>query len=167
MATDPSAEDVARLLADPDTRITTLDALEKHSGAHDPALAAAAAPALSDLLALDAMDVPHAVFQRVGLLRARLLHETPADDRAALYGAMFGGGRFVAEWDARNNVIAMAVRHGAAALTREDALSYGCAWAHNNLTHVRNYTESVRAAGLGGTIEWFGQYMTYEPLASK
>ena len=60
----PSPDTVASALADPNTTIATLDALEQHHGPHDPALALAAAPALTDLLCLDAAAVPHALYQR-------------------------------------------------------------------------------------------------------
>ena len=91
----PSADTVASMLADPATRIPTLDALERHEGPHDAALALAAAPALTDLLCLDGATVPHAVFQRVGLLRGRLVVE--AEDPVAICGAARGDGRYARE----------------------------------------------------------------------
>ena len=86
MAAPPTAANVAAQLADAATRLATLDALEQHNDPHSAELATAAAPALAELLALDAVEVPHAAFQRVGLLRGRLL-----DDQPALFGAMMGG----------------------------------------------------------------------------
>ena len=56
----PSPDTVASALADPNTMITTLDALEHHHGPHDPALALAAAPALLPLLGLPAPWLPRA-----------------------------------------------------------------------------------------------------------
>ena len=87
-----SPTSVSRLLADPNTRITTIDQLEAHAGPHEAALALAAAPALTDLLCLDASEVEPALFQRVGLLRARLIEE--ASDPAAAWGAAYADGRY-------------------------------------------------------------------------
>ena len=163
MSTEPSAANVAQLLADPTTRLSTLDMLEAHGGVHDGALATAAAPALTDLLALDAAEVPHTVFQRVGLLRGRLLQETPVDDRAALFGAMFGEGRLAAELNAQNNVVAAASARGVVALSREDVLSLSCMYICNTIFCARDMALSIRAAGFRSTLEWWGVFMKAAP----
>eukprot|EP01052_Picozoa_sp_SAG31_P008865 SAG31_NODE_454_length_15434_cov_39.578285_8_plen_166_part_00 len=155
---------VAQRLADPATRLSTLDELEHHSGPHAADLAAAAAPALADLLVLDAAEVPHAVFRRVGLLRARLLDEAPADDRPALYGVMHGGGRLEAELNAPGNVIAEAMAKGGAELTREDVLTIAivrCSYWPSIL--ARDGSLSHRAAGFSGS-ECMELEMTAGPL---
>ena len=121
----PSPDTVASALADPNTTITTLDALEQHHGPHDPALALAAAPALTDLLCLDAAAVPHALYQRVGLLRGRLMAE--AEDLAAMYGGFYGGGRFARLLTAPSVGQGALRSKSAAQLDRDDALSYGAA----------------------------------------
>jgi hypothetical protein len=118
MAAELSPATVAQRLADPATRLPTLDALERHIGPHAAALATATMPALTDLLIMDAADVPHAVFQRAGLVRARLLDETPPDGRPALYGAMRGDKRCAAEWNSPGNVIAGAIAKSTSGLTR-------------------------------------------------
>ena len=94
----PSPDTVAAMLADPATRIATLDALDRHDGPHDMALGLAVAPALTELLCLDGAEVSHAVYQRVGLLRGRLLIE--ADDPVAMYGASLGDGLYAREFTA-------------------------------------------------------------------
>jgi hypothetical protein len=127
-------DSVARRLADPATRVDAIEALERHRGPHDTALA----PTLTDLMALDAAEMPHPLFQRVGLLRARLCDETPPDDRVALYKSMFGEGRREAEAKSPSNVVAAAVAKGAAALTREDALSIACANAIDGPMYARD-----------------------------
>ena len=160
-------DSVAQRLADPATRAETLDALERHSGPHPARLAAAAAPSLSDLLTLDAADVPHAVFQRVGLLRGRLLRETPPDDVPALYGAMFVDGRYAAELNSPGNVVAEAMAKGAAGLTREDALSYACAIAWWAPPSARDMLLCHKAAGLSCSNDFYAVQMTAEPLISK
>ena len=129
---DLSPDTVAALLADPATRSAALDALEAHSGAHDEALALAAGPALTDVMLLDADQVGHELFQRTGLLRARLV-----SDAAAPWGMYYGttlnggsdGGRWKAQFTAPDNVIARAVAKAPEEIDEQDALSYACMWA--------------------------------------
>jgi hypothetical protein len=124
-------------------------------------------PALTDLLVLDAAEVPHAVFQRVALLRTRLMDETPRDDRPALYSAMHGGGRFEAELNSPGNVIAAAMAKGAAALTQEDALSYACLWSWFVLAiSAGDFSLMHRAVGFT-TAEWYQAWLGAESLLSK
>ena len=89
--------------------------------------ALAAAPALYELLALDAAEVPRELFDRTNLLVARLATEAVprgAEAQAAVLGAAWGGGRLAQYFDAEGNVIAAALRKPAAELTRADARSY-------------------------------------------
>ena len=128
---DLSPDTVAALIADPATRSAALDALEAHSGAHDEALALAAGPALTDVMLLDADQVGHELFQRVGLLRARLVDEA-ADSHAVFGSALNGGsdgGRWKAQFTAPDNVIARAVAKAPEEIDEQDALSYACMWA--------------------------------------
>eukprot|EP01043_Picozoa_sp_COSAG02_P038773 COSAG02_NODE_3014_length_7551_cov_83.019995_7_plen_190_part_00 len=118
-----SPTSVSRLLADPNTRITTIDQLEAHAGPHEAALALAAAPALTDLLCLDASEVEPALFQRVGLLRARLIEE--ASDLAAAWGAAHADGRYAMLLRAPN-VVSRVCSEPVAELEIEDAMSYAC-----------------------------------------
>ena len=99
-----AADSVQQLLADPATREATLAALESHGGPHELPLALAAAPALTDLLALDRAEVGHALFRRVALLRARLVSEH-ARDASAIWGAAHAGGREEALFDSPGNVL--------------------------------------------------------------
>lgn len=164
MALDPAT--VAGLLADGSTRSATIDALEAHSGPHPTPLALAAAPALTDVLSLDAAEVGHVLFQRLGLLRARLCAEAPPDEVAALYGAMVGGGRFAASYAAPSNVVARMMAKPVAELDLTDALSYACFTATDPPWHVRGWTEPVAAAGLSA-MQFVGIFMAGEPIVSK
>ena len=97
MADPLTASTVVERLRDHSTRLATLGALEAHAGGPIPSDAAlAAAPALYELLALDAAEVPHELFDRVFLLVARLIEEAVhrgAKAHAAVVGAAWGGGR--------------------------------------------------------------------------
>ena len=121
----PSPNTVASMLAAPATRIATLDALEQHTGPHEAALALAAASALTDLLCLDGAEVPHALYQRVGLLRGRLVLE--AEDVLAMSDAYLGDGRYARELTAPSVGQGGLRSKSAAQLDRDDALSYACA----------------------------------------
>ena len=124
---DLSPTTVAALIADPATRSAALDALEAHSGAHDEALALAAGPALTDVMLLDADQVGHELFQRVGVLRARLVVEA-ADPDAVFGSALNGGsdGRWKAQFTAPDNVIARSFAKAPEEIDEQDALSYAC-----------------------------------------
>jgi hypothetical protein len=168
MAT-PAVDAVARLLRDQATRAATLDALERHEGGIiGRAVSLAAAPALYELLAADASDVGRDVFDRVGLLLARLvlIAEAPSD-AAAVYGAAIGEGRWAAFLRSEGSVLGRAWRTPAAELTRADARSWACssallspAWAHGG-------TKAVAAAGFSTSAEWFRLYMSETPVISK
>ena len=135
MAAAPlAAATVAERLRDGATRLAALGALEATAGdgpiPSDTALAAA--PALYELLALDAAEAPREVHDRAGLLLGRLCAEAVprgAEAQAAVYGAALGGGRYARWLNAVGSVLAQAVRKPAAELTRADARSYACAWA--------------------------------------
>ena len=137
MALDPAT--VASSLTNAETRTATLDALEAHRGGPYPTpLAVAAAPALTDVMCLDAAEVDHALFQRVGLLRARLLADAALDDVAAIFGAMMGGGRLAAFYDAPH-VIARTLAKPAAELDQAHALSLACWMAFWPAAQVRGW----------------------------
>jgi hypothetical protein len=89
-----------------------------------------------------------ALFQRVGLLRARLVADAAPDDVAAIYGAMQGGGRFAAFHDAPH-VMARTLAKPVAELDQADALSLACYQAFNSPYSVRGWTEPFNATGLG------------------
>ncbi len=118
-----SPDSVGARLADPATRLVTLDALEAHAGPHDVALSLATAPSLTDLQCLDASEVDHALFQRVGLLLARLVDE--ASDPTAIWGAANGDGRF-SKLCRAPNVVQQMLRKPVAELDQRDAMSYAC-----------------------------------------
>jgi hypothetical protein len=123
---------------------------------------------LTDLMILDAADVPHTVFQRVGLLRARLLEETPLGDaKVALVRRMFGEGRYEAQLRSPGNVISEAVAKGAAALTREDALSCACSWAWWAQSTGGDDSLWHRASGFASSGEFYSMWMDAEVLLSK
>ena len=165
MALLPSPDTVGTVLADPATRIQTLDALERHEGPHDAALALAIAPALTDLLCLNGASVPHALYQRVGLLRGRLLVE--ADDPVALWGVAFGEGRYARELTAASVSMEGLRSKSAAELGRDDALSVACGEALAcTLRDGYGWTRAFAAAGFGSAKEILGIYMTEHPIVS-
>ena len=67
-----AAATAAERLRDKSTRLATLGALEAHAVPIPADAALAAAPALCELLALDADEVPRDLFDRAGLLLGRL-----------------------------------------------------------------------------------------------
>ena len=151
MADPLTASTVAERLRDHSTRLATLGALEAHAGGPIPSDAAlAAAPALYELLALDAAEVPREVYDRAGLLVGRLCAEAVArgvEAQAAVYGAALSDGRFARFLNAEGSVLAAAVRKPAAELTRADARSYACAQALRAPAWARGGTAPWKAAG--------------------
>ena len=163
---DPST--VASLLEDSRSRIATLTALETHRGPHPTGLAIAAAPALTELMCRDAEEVGQALFQRVGLLRARLLVDAVPDDVPAIYGAIIGGGRLAAYHGALSNVIAQLFAKPTAELDLTDALTYACGDAPlYPPMSVRGWTAPFAAAGFKNTLEPVGIILTGDHIHSK
>ena len=165
MAAALAADTVAGLLRGAATRAATLDALERHeAGAIDRAVSLAAAPALFELQSADAAEVGREIFDRVGLLGARLIAEATPDDAAVVFGAYCGSpGRFAAHLRAEGSVRARAWRKPAAELTQADARSWACEWAYVPPAFVRGVTEPIAAAGFASTGEFFGLWMSEEP----
>eukprot|EP01046_Picozoa_sp_COSAG06_P031869 COSAG06_NODE_3139_length_5799_cov_50.068772_5_plen_373_part_00 len=161
---DLAAETVTERLHDRATRSATLTALESHAAPIPTAVSLAAAPALLGLMALDTAEVERDAFDRAGLLLGRLHFEVIAvlPDSLAVHGAAFGEGGYERLFNA-------ALRQPAAAadqLTRTDAVSYACSLAYLTPSYARGMTKPLAAAGLT-TVEYFGLYMTCEPIASK
>ena len=69
---DLAVETVAERLRDRATRSATLTALESHAAPIPTAVSLAAAPALVELMAMDAAEVERDAFDRAGLLVGRL-----------------------------------------------------------------------------------------------
>eukprot|EP01043_Picozoa_sp_COSAG02_P051663 COSAG02_NODE_5468_length_4297_cov_3.717008_2_plen_388_part_00 len=161
----PSADTVAGMLADPATRIATLDALDQTDGPHDVALGLAVAPALTDLLCQDGVAVPHELYQRVGLLRARLVVE--AKDPVAMCGATRGGGRYSRELTAPSVCMGGLRSKSAGELSRDDALSLACGdallWAVND---GHGYKGTMAAAGFGSPLDFVDIFMAEHPIVS-
>jgi hypothetical protein len=159
-----SPDSVAARIADPATRLATLDALEAHAGPHDAALALAVAPALVDLQCLEASEVDHALFQRVGMLLARLVEE--ATDWTAAWGAARGAGRWSKLLRA-SNVVRQLLSKPVAELDQRDAMSYACSegvcWY---AATVHGMEAAIEAAGLG-MREWVGLFRSEHPLHSR
>ena len=159
-----SPDSVAARLADPATRLATLSALEAHAGPHDAALSLAAAPALVDLQCLEASEVDHALFQRVGLLRARLVEE--AADSAAVWGAAYSDGRF-SKLNRAPSVVRQLLSKPVAELDQRDAMSYACGSSCAQATGcVRGVGAAIEAAGLG-VVQFYGILFSEEPLISR
>ena len=85
---------------------------------------------LEDVMLLDADQVGHELFQRLGVLRARLVADA-ADPWAMLGSALNGGsdGRWKAQFTAPDNVIARLFAKAPEEIDEQDALSYACMWA--------------------------------------
>lgn len=156
---------ISQLLADPATRTQTLDALEQHDGPHDTALAMTAAGCLTDVMCLAAAEVPHALFQRVGLLRGRLYIE--AEDPVAMYGAVHGEGRFAKEYTAPSVSMGRLVEKTAEQLDLDDARSLACGAALvSALMEGSGWTRTFAAAGFGSAMETLGIHMAEHPIVS-
>ena len=151
------------LLRDRETRAAALDALDAHAVPIERSVSLGAAPALGELLALDAAEVGPVEFGRIGLLLARLVAEAP-DDPASVFGAAWGEGRLLAFWRSEGNAVARALRKPAEELTREDALHLACAVAVEPQAAVRGWTEPIAAAGFATSLEYIGVWMTEDPL---
>ena len=166
-----SADTVASLLRGRDTRAATLAALDAHASPIDEAVALAAAPALVELLALDASELgDRSLFDCIGLLLGRLAAEA-SDDPAPVFGAALGEGRLVAllwstEQSEEGSVLARAARKPAAELTRADAYSYACCNTLFAAGIVRGYTELFASAGFS-TNSWLGWFFGKEFWLSK
>ena len=157
MADTVAASAVAERLRDGSTRLATLSALEGHGVPIQSDAALAAAPALYELLALDAAEVPRELFDRAGLLLAWLATEAvPRSAEAAVVGAAWGGGRYERFLNAEGNVIAEALRKPATELMRADARSYACTLSMRVLVEARGGTALHKAAGFASTMGHFG-----------
>ena len=157
---DLAADTVASLLRDGATRTATLEALEQHEGTPiGRAVALAAAPALFEALALDATEVGRDVFDRIGLLLARLAAEA-SDDPSAVYGTALGEGRLAAYYRSKGSVLAQAVGKPASELTRADVRNFACASAYFPPSSVKGLTKPIAAAGFAKTSEFFGLFVT-------
>ena len=158
-----SADTVGSLLRGRETRAAALDALDAHAVPIERSVSLGAAPALGELVALDAAEVGPAEFDRIGLLLARLVAEA-SDDPASVYGAAWGEGRFLACLCSEGNALAQALRKPAGELTREDALHGACCDALWAQASVRGFTKPYAAAGFATTMEFMAMAMTEDPL---
>ena len=134
MAGAVSPRTVASRLADPAARLGVITALERHSGAHDDAVALAAAPSLTSILSLDAAEVDHALFQRVGLLLARLMVESTDAHAVALAG--YASGKLLAFF-AAPNVLQQVLEKSADELDAVDAMSIACSHLMSTVLMIR------------------------------
>ena len=159
-----SATTVGPLLRDRETRAAALDALDAHAVPIERSVSLGAAPALGELLALDAAEVGPAEFDRIGLLLARLVAEA-SDDPASVYGAAWGEGRLLAFWRSEGNAVARALRKPAEELTREDALHFACAEAVWTQAYIRGCTKAFAATGFATTMEFMAVFMAEGPLS--
>eukprot|EP01043_Picozoa_sp_COSAG02_P009568 COSAG02_NODE_327_length_24561_cov_92.867754_7_plen_190_part_00 len=132
----------AQLILGGATRAAALDALEANA-----AVPLAAGPVLVELLGMDATEAPQEHFDRAALLVARLIEEA-GDDRARVFGEVFGDGRFAAVWRAEGNALAQLGRKPVADLSRADAYTIACWYAHHGSMAARGWTEPFAAAGL-------------------
>ena len=139
-------DSVATLLRDCETRAATLEALDAHSMPIDAAIALAAAPALTELLAKNISEVSREQFNSIGLLLGRLVAEA-AEDQSEVFGAAHGDGRLGVLLCARDNVLAHVVRTPAAELTQADVYSYVCWNVQFGVVSTRGKTKPYAAAG--------------------
>lgn len=168
MATDLLIANAADgLLSDSDSsgsgalRSKTLDALEAH-GASLPN-PKALAPVFADVLAADVSEIDRETHDRVGLLLARLFVEA-MPDYEPIYAAAFGEKRLQKLWNANSTVGAALHGKAASALTRADAISCACAFAHSELAMARGFS----FATVGFTAkDWLVLFYDAHPLAGK
>jgi hypothetical protein len=166
---DDTMAAAAERLRDSGTRLAALDVFECHTAPIPPAAALAAAPALAELLTMDAAEVEHAVFDRTGLLLGRLFSEALPEALPAMYGAALGGDFFPKLYGTSkaSNVVLAALRGPASQLTRADALSYACliggAWSE---APVRGFSQMHAAAGYT-TMGFIKMWMTSDFMVSK
>jgi hypothetical protein len=161
---DLAADTAAERLRDRATRSATLAALESHAAPIPTAMSLAVAPALVELMAMDAAEVERDAFDRAGVLLGRLFAEA-LPDSAAVHGAAFGEGGYDRVWNA-DSVVNTALRQPAAQLTRADAVSCACVNAYIAPHFARGATKPWAAAGLT-PLEIFGLFMTCDPIVSK
>jgi hypothetical protein len=160
-----AAETVAERLRDRATRSATLTALESHAAPIPTAVSLAAAPALVELMAMDAAEMERDAYDRAGLLVGRLEAEALPDGAVAVHGAAFGEGGYERVLNA-DSVLNTALRQPADQLTRADAVSHACSIAYGSSSYARGFTKPLTAAGLT-PLEFFGLFMTCDPITSK
>eukprot|EP01043_Picozoa_sp_COSAG02_P024748 COSAG02_NODE_1363_length_13047_cov_5.747374_10_plen_273_part_00 len=157
------------LLSDSDStgsgalRSKTLDALEAH-GAPLPN-PKALAPVFADVLAADVSEIDRETHDRVGLLLARLFVEA-MPDYEPIYAAAFGGQRLQKLWNANGTVGAALHGKAASELTRADAISCACAFAHSELAMARGFTAPFGTIGLTAR-DWLALFTDSHPLGGK
>ena len=166
MATQLDADTVAQLLRDKATRGATLDALETSSPV-ERTVSLAAAPALTELLALDASEVGPEQCDRVGLLLARLVVDA-SDDPALVSGSALCGGRLAALFrsqregtSACGQLLCTRTRE----LTRSDAQHLACAYAMWGSAGSRGWTKVWAAAGFATSMKGIQLFMSEHPLS--
>ena len=126
---DVDSTTVAERLRNNATRDAALDALERHAAPIPTAAALAAAPALLNVMSMDAAEVERGAYDRAGLLLGRLLVES-LPDILAVNSAVFGDGGYERLWNS-DSVLNVALRKPASQLTRADAVSYACYLAYD------------------------------------
>ncbi len=159
------AKTVAELLRNPDTRNAALSALEAHTTPIELAVSLAAAPALVELMALDASEVEQEQWDRICLLVARLIADAD-NDCAKVYAAAFGGGRWAAQCRSEGNTMARALLKPAEELTLDDARSIANCYAYDGPTHVRGSSKPCTGV-CNSAFAWVQLLMTEDPLISK
>ncbi len=154
-----AANTVASLLRDGATRAATLDALEQvEAGTINREVSLAAAPALFEALAADAMEVGRDVFERTGLLLGRLVAEV-ANDPSAVYGAALREGRYATFLRSKDSVLAQTVRKPPSELRRADARTFACSKSFRAPSLVKGFTQPYAAAGFAKTAEFYALHM--------
>ena len=155
---------MAELLRDADTRAQALQALERTEESIEPALALAVAPALAELLGMNAAQLGQGEFDSASLLLARLFMEA-SDHLGSLYAATFCDGRLQAVYG-EHGTLAQIARKPAAEVTLADAHTMACWQAHHATSQVRGWT--VLASGLGlAPKTWSSFFMGDASVFSK
>ena len=142
---DVDSTTVAERLRNNATRDAALDALERHAAPIPTAAALAAAPALLNVMSMDAAEVERGAYDRAGLLLGRL-HEEALPDTVAMHGAAFGDGGYERLWNS-DSVLNAALRKPASQLTRADAASYVCTIAYEPVCFAHGATAPWAATG--------------------
>lgn len=150
-----SAVTVAEKLRSAASRQGTLHALEAHTqrdpgeGIDDAALSLAAAPALSELLALDLEHMPRELWDRAALLLGKLCGDGVSQGTAVeMAVAAHGEDRLAGIYGAQGSAMAQTMRKPAAQLTHVDARSLACFLSYEVPVSARGFTPLSQGLGI-------------------
>ena len=132
-------------LRDPGTRSAAIESLASTDGPIDRAVVLAAAPALAEILALDAASqIERETCDCAGWLLGRAFADAP-DAIAPVFAAAFGDGRWAKINGSDSTVLALACAEDKTAYTRDDIRSmacYDCWWSPASINGLDAFVEA-------------------------